>query len=166
MDFLLKMWLESGPPTALDFWATPLLSLTLIAASWIDLRSFRLPDFLTLPLVPSGLLLAAWRTSSFPHDQVIGAIVGYAVFALPGSWFHRRYGIEGLGLGDAKLLAGAGAWLGWAALPTVVLISSLTGLLAAVFGGNRSHGGRIAFGPFLAGALLAHWLIFLADGLY
>jgi leader peptidase (prepilin peptidase)/N-methyltransferase len=66
-------------------------------------------------------------------------------------------GREGMGGGDVKLLAMIGAWMGWKALPFIILLSSLTG---AVIGGvslviaRQGVRSRIPFGPFLAlGAL-------------
>ncbi len=70
-------------------------------------------------------------------------------------------GRVGLGLGDAKLLAAGGAWLGVALLPDVLLVSALAGLCWAV-GRRRS---RIAFGPFLAGGIWVVWLYQGKEGL-
>ena len=82
--------------------------------------------------------------------------------ALIASVYRRVRGREGLGLGDAKLLAAAGAWLGWQALPSVVLIAAACGLalaLATALGGGKlGWTSRIAFGPHLA---LAFWLVWL-----
>ncbi len=95
-------------------------------------------------------------------DHAIGAIAGYAVLAGVGWLYRRLRGREGLGLGDAKLLAVAGAWLGWAALPTVVVLACAGGLaLAAVRLLSRGRTGLaepIAFGLPLCGAI---WIVLL-----
>jgi leader peptidase (prepilin peptidase)/N-methyltransferase len=93
---------------------------------------------------------------------LVGAFAGFAAFALIGFTYRRLRGREGLGLGDAKLLAAAGAWLGWQALPGVVLIGALSALALALAG--AAGGGKlivttqIAFGSHLA---LAFWLVWL-----
>jgi leader peptidase (prepilin peptidase)/N-methyltransferase len=82
-------------------------------------------------------------------------------------WLYRRMrGRHGLGLGDAKLLAAAGAWLGWAALPSVVVIAAVLALalaLAQALGcAKLALTGKLAFGPHLA---LAFWLVWLCGPL-
>ena len=89
-------------------------------------------------------------------------MAGFAAFAAIAGIYRRARGREGLGLGDAKLLAAAGAWLGWQALPGVVLIAAASGLAFALAtplgGGKLAWTSRIAFGPHLA---LAFWLTWL-----
>ena len=69
--------------------------------------------------------------------------------------FKLATGKEGMGYGDFKLLAAIGAWVGWQALPVVILFSSVVGaitgiLLITMKGRQRSQ--PIPFGPFLASA--------------
>ena len=141
---------------ALTVTATVGLTASLLAVAWIDLRSFRIPDTISLPLIVAGLALAA-LTPGLP-DHLIGAGVGFAVLAAIGEVYFRRTGEEGLGLGDAKLFAAAGAWLGWQALPQVLLIAAGAGLIFALIKGNK--GQRIAFGPWLA---LGFWGVWMAN---
>ena len=130
------------------------LALWLAAASWIDARRLILPDVLTLPLIAAGLALA-WLQPPELATRAIGAMAGFAAFALIAELYRRLRGRDGLGLGDAKLLAGAGAWLGWEALPSVVLIGAVAGLVFALL--KRPAADRpIPFGPFLA---LGFWLV-------
>ena len=89
-----------------------------------------------------------------------GSIVGYIVFWLLGEMFFRWQDREGLGLGDAKLLSAAGAWLGIMALPTLVLIAAGSALGFAALR-NAPRGAPLAFGPFLA---FAFWLLLLIWG--
>jgi leader peptidase (prepilin peptidase)/N-methyltransferase len=142
-----------------------LLGWWLLAMALIDLASFRLPDATTLPLIPAGLLLA-WRSAELgllmpsPFEAALAAALGWAVLA-GLRWFYARVrGREGLGLGDAKLCAGAGAWLGLTAMPWLLLTGALAGLLLAL-AVHRSLRGDLAipFGPPLA---LAFWLLFVA----
>ena len=132
--------------------ATVVLTLLLLAIAWADLRTMRIPDSLNALLAASGLALAA--LGERPWDHVIGAVAGYALFWAIGEAYFRRTGREGLGLGDAKLFGAAGAWLGWQALPFVLLIAALAGLAAALLQ-RRSE---LAFGPWLALGLWAMWV--------
>jgi leader peptidase (prepilin peptidase)/N-methyltransferase len=144
------------------FWASCGLGWTLLALALIDWRTLVLPDALTLPLLAAGLVVA-WLIE--PHilvEHVFGAGLGFALFASIARVYAGLRGREGLGLGDAKLLAAAGAWVSWSGLPSVVLLAALTALgatLAGVLGGKVAARDRpIAFGPFLA---LGTWLVWL-----
>lgn len=139
------------------FWTAILLAL-LIAVSVADLRTKRIPDALNAAIVLSGLGFAVLASPQGAGAHAAGAVAGFVPLALFGEAFHRLRGYEGLGLGDAKLFAGAGAWLGWRDLPLVLLIASLCGLAAALVWRRRLTGGQIAFGPFLALGIAAVWL--------
>jgi leader peptidase (prepilin peptidase) / N-methyltransferase len=142
----------------LDLFATALLAVFLVRLVLIDLREFRLPDLLTLPLIGLGLSLAAIRLGGWPLQAALGAALGYVVFWLIGAVYFRLRGIDGLGQGDAKLLAAAGAWLGPSALPWLVLLAALGALgFAAAKGKTRVT--QLAFGPSLAGAFWALWIV-------
>lgn len=141
--------------------ASLFLGWTLLALAWIDGRHMVLPDVLTLPLVPAGLLVA-WTVSpeSLPA-HLLGAALGYAGLSAVAALYRRARGRAGLGAGDAKLLAAAGAWLSWEALPSVLLIAGALGLAFALAGGaGRSLAADTAvpFGPALAGAFWLVWL--------
>jgi leader peptidase (prepilin peptidase) / N-methyltransferase len=137
------------------------LSAVLLAIAVIDLRSFRIPDLLSLPLIAAGLALSHLRDLALA-DHLIGAALGFGLFAAIGSGYHRRHGIDALGLGDAKLFAAAGAWLGWQALPIVLLIAALGGLGFALLTRQTSRRCAIAFGPWLA---LGLWCVWVAQNL-
>jgi leader peptidase (prepilin peptidase) / N-methyltransferase len=142
--------------------ATAILTAILVAIAIVDSRVFRIPDLLSLPLIALGLFFAALHSPTTALHHAIGAAVGYGLFAAIGAWYFRRTQIDGLGLGDAKLFAAAGAWVGWAGLPLVLLIASVCGLLFAVLPHNHRPGTTsrgIAFGPWLACALWVVWLI-------
>jgi leader peptidase (prepilin peptidase)/N-methyltransferase len=140
--------------------AAPAMAAILALVGWwllllavIDLRSRTLPDALTLPLIAAGLAEAALVPGETPADRLIGAALGYAAFAGLAALYRRLRGREGLGLGDAKLLAAGGAWLGWAALPMIVLLAATAALAAAFISGRTRAGSLIAFGPWLAAAI-------------
>lgn len=138
------------------------LGWTLLALSLIDLRSYRLPDGGTLPLVLAGLALSAIGETGPLWLHLLGAAVGYAAFAGIGALYERLRGEPGLGLGDAKLLAAAGAWVGLQALPSVMLIACFSALaMAAVFAWMRGELGwrsAVPFGPALAVGFWITWL--------
>jgi len=130
----------------------------LLALSWIDAKTYRLPDKLTLPLIPLGILQGYLLAGDWTPG-LIGALVGYAVFVSIEYGFKALRGKDGLGRGDAKLLAAGGAWCGLAGLPFIVLIASGMGLVAALMPSVRRNAelGRIPFGPFLAFGIFMVW---------
>src|SRR5262245_28011209 len=109
----------AAPPAVLA--ASALLAGALIALSVIDLATFRLPDVITLPLILAGPLLAWAAGWDGVWWRVISAGVGFAALFAVGSGYLALRGRTGLGLGDAKLFAAAGAWLGMEMLPSVML---------------------------------------------
>ncbi len=154
-------FLSDVRPTPLDVVATGPLIAVLIWLSVTDWREFRLPDIGTLPLIAIGVLLAMWRGGDLGLDHLIGAGAGFALFAAIGAAYFRTRGVDALGLGDAKLLAAAGAWLGWQALAPVILIAALAGIVVALARG-AGRGAHIPFGPPLAAAFAGIWIFFLA----
>jgi leader peptidase (prepilin peptidase)/N-methyltransferase len=143
------------------------LCATLLAMSAIDVDTHLLPDSMTLPLLWAGLIVNFNGMFASLHDAVLGAIFGYLVLWAVHWLFRLVRGIEGMGYGDFKLLAALGAWLGWAALPQIVLIAAVAGAvigLAATWRGRMRFEEPLPFGPFLAagGALT----LFLGTPLY
>jgi leader peptidase (prepilin peptidase)/N-methyltransferase len=136
--------------------ATVLLYTLLWRLARIDMGTGRLPDLLTLPLLGLGLGWSAWVAGGLPWAALAGAGAGYLLFAGLGWVWWRTRGVEALGLGDAKLYAAGGAWLGWQALPWIALLAAGTALVAALAG---RLDGRIAFGPWLAAAIALLWAI-------
>ncbi|MGA7986340.1 MAG: A24 family peptidase [Burkholderiales bacterium] len=127
----------------------------MIALAFIDLDTQLLPDDLTLPLLWGGLALNLDGTFASLHSAVVGAIAGYLSLWLVYWAFKLATGKEGMGFGDFKLLAAIGAWLGWQALPLVILLSSVVGAAAGISLMLFTKHGRdhpIPFGPYLAAA--------------
>lgn len=143
-------------------WVSLGLGWTLLTLAAIDHREFIAPDVITLPLIPAGLVVAWMVDPGLLVGHAMGVLAGFAAFAAIAGAYRRVRDREGLGLGDAKLLAAAGAWLGWQALPSVVVIAAASGLAFALAtsrgGGKLAWTSRIAFGPHLA---LAFWLVWL-----
>jgi leader peptidase (prepilin peptidase)/N-methyltransferase len=143
-------------------WLDAVLGWWLLALAWIDLRRWILPDVLTLPLILVGLAAAAMWGRDEILDRAAGAAGGY--LGLQGvAWLYRRLrGRDGLGGGDAKLLAAGGAWVGISGLPTVLFVGAGTALVAAgilILAGYRvRRDTALPFGPFLA---LGIWFVWL-----
>jgi leader peptidase (prepilin peptidase)/N-methyltransferase len=136
-------------------WIQIVLILILVYLAYIDLRTFRLPDVITLPLILSGLLVSGFSNQGFVSfwDSAIGAILGYLSLWLLNSLYRFAKQQDGIGMGDAKLLAALGAWLGWFALPGILLMASLTGLIGGLIWlqwNKQNHHSAFPFGPFLA----------------
>lgn len=141
--------------------AALLLTWGLIALSVIDLDHQLLPDNITLPLLWLGLLLSLTGLFTEPRASIIGAAAGYLSLWGVYHLFRLVTGKEGMGYGDFKLLAALGAWLGWQALPVIVLLSSLVGAvvgIAMILALGRDRNIPIPFGPYLAAA---GWLALL-----
>ncbi len=143
-------------------WAGSLLGWSLIALAVIDARHLLLPDALTLPLVPAGLAIAWFVDPAKLPGHALGAAAGFLALAAVGIVYRRLRGREGIGLGDAKLFAAAGAWVSWEGLPSTLLLAAagaLAGhLLGARLTGRRLEGRELPFGPYLAAALWLVWL--------
>jgi leader peptidase (prepilin peptidase)/N-methyltransferase len=121
----------------------------------IDVDHQLLPDDITLPLLWLGLAFNVTGTFAPLQDAVIGAIAGYLSLWSVYWAFKLLTGKEGMGYGDFKLLAALGAWLGWQALPLIILLSSLVGAVVGIALMVIKRRGRdipIPFGPYLAAA--------------
>jgi leader peptidase (prepilin peptidase)/N-methyltransferase len=142
--------------------ASLLLAVALAALSAIDLARYQLPDSITLSLTGLGVIVS-WRIGTMPLVwSAVSAAAGFLLLALVGRLYFYFRGRSGLGLGDAKLLAASGAWLGLESLPTVLLWatgSALVCVLVAAFRNpSLSSATRIPFGPFLC---LGTWMVWL-----
>jgi leader peptidase (prepilin peptidase) / N-methyltransferase len=138
------------------------LAAALIALSVIDLCTMRLPDAITLPLIVAGPLLAIALGWDGVMWRIGSAAAGFLFLFAVAQGYQAWRGRAGLGLGDAKLFAAAGAWLGLEGLPSVLVWASCTALLAvllAIMIGRRVEASsRVPFGPFLAFGFWAIWL--------
>lgn len=151
----------SVPPTAAV--PTAVLAWMLLGLSVIDIRDFILPDVLTLPLIAAGLGVTALLSPNLVLSHAAAAAAG-ALLMWGVAWAYRRLrGRDGLGLGDAKLFAAAGAWTGPMGLPSVLLIASASGLLAVLTASVAtkrplSSHTKIPLGPFLSLGIWLTWL--------
>lgn len=158
---LLSLVVAATFPPGWGLLAALLLTWVLVALTFIDLDKMLLPDQLTLPLLWGGLLFNLAGGFVPLADAVIGAMAGYLVLWSLYWAFKLLTGKEGMGYGDFKLLAALGAWLGWQALPIVLLLSSLVGAIIGIcliLLRNHHQNKPIPFGPYLA---IAGWIALL-----
>ena len=179
---LLALWRFGATPAGAVVFA---FSAALLLITFIDLDHRFIPDEVSLPGIVVGLASAFLPGRIAPADALLGVLIGGGVLWTVAWGYERWTGVEGMGYGDVKLLAMIGAFLGWQAVPAVLVVASLTGSLAGIAlivvrGGGRD-GRRVArrlgprallpfarraarrtaipFGPFLAlGAMLALYL--------
>jgi leader peptidase (prepilin peptidase) / N-methyltransferase len=145
--------LRFGPGTAGA--AALLLTFFLVALAFIDLDTQLLPDDLTLPLLWLGLAFNLGSTFVPIADAVLGAMAGYGILWAVYWAFKLVTGKEGMGYGDFKLLAALGAWFGWQAIPSIILLASAVGAtvgIAMIVLVRHKREVPIPFGPYLAGA--------------
>jgi len=144
------------------------LAALMLAIAVIDARSFIIPDELTAAALALGFLNACTNDPADPVEGIVwslarGATLAAAFLAVRAVYRLIR-GREGIGLGDVKLAAVAGAWLGWTMMPIAVEIAALAALGAYVLhrlAGGRplSATGRLPFGLFLAPAIWLCWAL-------
>lgn len=123
--------------------------------AWIDARRRILPDEITLPLIALGVVFGVATGEGV--GRAAGAVVGYLALAGLGALWRRLRGVEAIGLGDAKLLAAIGAFLGVAALPEVAFLAALFGIAWGLVPRGARLSAEIPFGPALALAAAVRW---------
>jgi leader peptidase (prepilin peptidase)/N-methyltransferase len=159
---LLAAWAFHVVFGATAFLLSLCLAWALLELAIVDWMDFRLPDLLTLPLVAGGLAAAAVLPAEHVWDHAAAAATGYTVLWIIAWSYRRLRGQEGLGMGDAKLAAAAGAWLGLEPLPSVLLLASGIGILwiavATILRGRAELTKRIPFGLPLTAAVWIVWL--------
>jgi leader peptidase (prepilin peptidase) / N-methyltransferase len=144
------------------------LALLIVAIASCDARSFRIPNELNLAafalaLVRAAVLAPEDAISAVGTALIRGAVLAFVFFALRTAYRQIR-GREGIGLGDVKLAAVAGAWLDWLAMPVAIEIAALAALLGYmarqhIMGRAAQQTDRLPFGLFFAPAIWLGWII-------
>ncbi|ENQ3090529.1 prepilin peptidase [Escherichia coli] len=135
----------------------------LFALAFIDHQTYLLPDTLTLPLILIGLLFNLRNGYVQLEQAVIGVILGYLILWLIYWEFRLITNRETLGYGDFKLLAALGAWMGWQALPHILLLAAVSGLFVVLLTCYLSHtklNQPLAFDPWLVFSAICNILWF------
>ena len=148
--------------------ATGVLALLMSLITLIDLRHFIIPNVLSFPAVPLGALanIMVFHPQDWSAgltESLVGAVLaGGSFYLLRAAWLRLR-GIDGLGMGDVKLAAVAGAWLGPSLLASACLASAMAGLGAVAItalrpGRKIAMNDEIPFGSFIAPVILGFWI--------
>jgi leader peptidase (prepilin peptidase)/N-methyltransferase len=157
----IAIWCLILVPGALA-WVGCIYGWTLLALAGIDLRSFRLPYRITLPLASVGLLVQSLIGLANLLDGLLGMTIGSSLFILIAWAYRRLRGRDGLGEGDVGLLAAIGAWVGWQGIPAVILIAGLSGLAwVCIHALLRRPLGRTEWLPFGPHLCLGGWITWL-----
>ena len=154
LSFLLIYYLFGISITSLLF---AILSIFFIIIFFIDLKHFIIPNTLTSPLMAIGFIKSFdpnLNTSIFPNylNSLLGGIIGYLIIWTIIYLYKKFRNIEGMGLGDAKLLSAIGFWFGWISLPFIIFISSLVALLVvapSLVNKSKKMSSEIPFGPYI-----------------
>ena len=157
---------DAGGPAWIESLLACAFCAAMIVLAMIDLEHYILPDVITLPGIAVGLALQPWIPWTTFGEAVAGAALGAALLYAVGWLWHRFRGVWGMGLGDAKMLAMIGAFLGWKGVIATLFIASLAGSLVgvtAMVAGRLRLGSKLPFGAFLAfGAIFT---LFVGRGL-
>jgi len=149
--FSLAVFLKTETTTEYFFFV--LFGASLVAIAFIDLQHQIIPDVISIPGIIVGFAFSLFSSSLSWIDSLTGIVGGGGFLLLVALAFEKVTGRQGMGMGDVKMLAMIGAWMGWRALPFVILLASLSGsmiggaLLLLTRQGVRA---KIPFGPFLA----------------
>lgn len=145
------------------------LGWAMLAIAVADAKRFIIPDVLSLPAIPAGLLASGRLLEPqvgelVGIDHVIGMLAGGLGLWLVRALYFRIRQREGLGLGDVKLAAAGGAWIGWQGLSDAILMAAALALsfaiaVALVRGKELSAAARIPFGCFLAPSIWLVWAL-------
>ncbi len=158
----LGVWAALASPSLLIAAVSAVLAWQLLMLAVVDGENFWLPDVLTWPLVVTGLQAAWWLEPESLMARAIGAAAGFGLLWGMGWLYRRLRGREGLGGGDPFLMAGAGAWVGWMGLASVMLWAGVAGLSLViarrVTGKAVSGQDALPFGVFLAIGIWLTWL--------
>ena len=154
--FLFCFW-QYGVTTEFFLWV--LFFSILLILFFIDLETFLLPDFLTMPLMLIGVFKSLLYSDQIdPINSVVGVLVGFFALFITNAIYKLWRGVDGFGFGDFKLLAGLGAWFGAALILPIIVLGALVALLSV---GLLSCVGRrlnlqtmIPFGPALITAAI------------
>ena len=133
-----------------------ILAFVFIIVFFIDLKHYIIPNILTFPLMILGFVKSfdPNLNSLFPNylNSLIGGIFGYGIIWSIIFFYKQIKNKEGMGLGDAKLLAAIGFWFGWISIPFVIFSSSIVALILVIpslLNKSRKFSSQIPFGPFI-----------------
>lgn len=154
--FAVGLWIS--PRDLMAF--TAILGLLLVALSWIDFDTFRLPNPLTFATAALGVVMVSVARQDVIWQHLVAGAVAYSVLVGVELLYRALRKKDGLGRGDAKLFGAIGIWIGPLGLPPALLLASATGLVYALLqGGARRMDTKVPFGPWLS---LGGWTVWCA----
>lgn len=132
-----------------------------MALTLIDLRTMRLPNLLTLPLALLGLGNVWMHDASSLPEHAASCVLGGGALYLVALSYRQFRGRDGLGMGDVKLFAAGGAWVGPSGLWSIMMIGAALGLAWVVISTRirKQRTERIAFGPCLSAGIWLTWIL-------
>lgn len=135
------------------FWIFFAFVCSLLVITFIDLKHFIIPDVITYPGIPVGIIASWFLTDVGIRDSIIGAIGGFLFLLFVAEFYRLLTGREGMGGGDIKLAGMIGAFTGWQGILFTVfagaLVGSIIGSLYLLLKKKESST-PIPFGPFLS----------------
>ncbi|HET7434448.1 MAG TPA: prepilin peptidase [Thermoanaerobaculia bacterium] len=161
--FYLALFQRTGP--TIGFVAVAAIISMTIVLIFIDLDIQILPDVIDIPGIAIGLLIGALHfgadyeltLATTLFDSFAGAVAGAGILLAIALAYKLVRKVEGMGLGDVKMMGMIGAVMGWEALFPVLLLASITGAIVGLIVAARSAKGMqvaIPFGVFLGLATL------------
>lgn len=138
-----------------------ILASFMICLFFIDLKTFLLPDLLTIPCAFVGLGVAMLGVTGVPPEEaILGGLVGFMIPWSVAKSFYLLRKVDGLGGGDIKLLAAMGVWAGWLQVFMTLFLASMVALctivaIKVIYKNNYDLTQPVPFGPFLIGAYFA-----------
>ncbi len=170
VEYLLPAWIFVGG----FIWAagnveirpvlkeTSALFILLTTIALFDMRFLIIPNYLVVIMIFLATLSIDLGNRLELLDRMSGIAFGFALIAGVALFYRKLRNCEGIGLGDAKLAAASGAWIGVSGIPSVFLWATLSGLIAVslsyVRGDRPSRMTAIPFGPHLA---IGTWIVWL-----
>ncbi|MEM7060430.1 MAG: A24 family peptidase [Pseudomonadota bacterium] len=159
---VVPIWVAVLPPHV--HFVGCVLGWLLLAISMADWATMLIPRWMTFALILSGLATTWALTPDAFHMHTFAALLSWTSFQLITRAYRNFRGKDGLGAGDAVLIAGSGAWVGLSALPGLVVLAAVMGLLTHLAFGAFARSGlslahRMPFGPFLAIATWLTWAV-------
>ena len=136
--------------------------ILLSAIAVFDARTYRIPDELNLALAVFGLVFSYTQGITFFEEALLGALLGFMLTMSIRILYKYWRSYHGIGLGDVKMIAAGGCWVGIDGIATVLFIASITGIVADLVARkfSFSSGGKkqkIPFGPYLAAGIIFSW---------
>lgn len=151
------LYIKYGP--GIDMAVLFVLSASLIAITFIDIDHRIIPNAISYPGIAAGFISSFFTHVNNPVSSVIGMLAGSGILFIVAYLYEKATGVEGMGMGDVKLMAMLGAFLGWHAGVFIIIISSLIGSISGIglmvlAGKTRKY--AIPYGPFISLAAIVY----------